>query len=176
MRLKTFRDTAGKKTVTCQGRNVVLRADRNLFARLTVLAQNRQMDMREVLKHPLGPLPWALAAADGSLAKTSKAKLLHLMEGSAPSSDTVPLFSLTSAAWLYDGMALLQSLSAANFQTPFQSIGTLILTTIPKKLQEPRGRADFVIDQYPEISIKIIERDQRATRSGSVRMKISGGA
>ena len=168
MRLKTFCDTAGKKNVTCQGRNVVLWADRNLFARLTVLAQNHQMDMREVLKRSLGPLPWVLAAADGSLAKTSKAKLLHLMEGSAPSSDTMPLFSSTSAAWLYDGLALLQSLSAANLPRTFSELATLILTMITKKLQEPRGRADFIIDQYPEISIKNIERDQRATRSGSV--------
>ena len=73
-------------------------------------------------------------------------------------------------------MALLQSLSAANLPRTFSELATLILTMITKKLQEPRGRADFIIDQYPEISIKNIERDQRATRSGSVRINISGGA
>ena len=97
------------------------------------------MDMREVLKHPLGPLPWVLAAADGSLAKTSKAKLLPLMEGSAPSTDTVPLFSSTSAAWLYDGMALLQSLSAANLPRTFSELATLILTIITKKAGGAKG-------------------------------------
>ena len=56
-------------------------------------------------------------------------------------------------------MALLQSLSAANLPRTFSELATLILTMITKKLQEPKGRADFIIDQYPEISIKNIERD-----------------
>ena len=41
---------------------IQLRADAALFARLAVLAQQRSMDMAQVLSYPgLGPLPWSLA-------------------------------------------------------------------------------------------------------------------
>ena len=52
-----------------------LRTDRNLFARLLVIGQSRQMDLRQSLVHELGPLPWSLALFDGALVKTSKAAL-----------------------------------------------------------------------------------------------------
>ena len=50
-----------------------LRTDRNPFARLLVIGQSRQMDLRQSLVHELGPLPWSLALFDGALVKTSKA-------------------------------------------------------------------------------------------------------
>ena len=58
----------------------MVRADRKLFARPIVIAQARKLDMREVLKFSLGPVPWSFAMPDGTLAKTSKAKLLALLE------------------------------------------------------------------------------------------------
>ena len=39
------------------------------------IAQSRQLHMKDVLSHPLGPLLWALANGDGSLWKTNKAVL-----------------------------------------------------------------------------------------------------
>ena len=33
--------------------------------------------MKKVLSYPLGPVPWALANADGSLRKTDKAKFMN---------------------------------------------------------------------------------------------------
>ena len=55
----------------------MLKAERNLFARLLVVTQTRDMDLQEVFKYSLGPLPWYLASADGSLCKTVKSKLLE---------------------------------------------------------------------------------------------------
>ena len=78
-------------------------------ARLIVLAQHRKLDMREVLKYSLGSLPWSLASPDGSLTKTNKAKLLHLMETSQEQERDVP----TRAALIYDGMAVIQSFSGS---------------------------------------------------------------
>ena len=37
--------------------------------------------MRSVFKFPLGPLPWSLAEPIETLKKTSKAALLHKLEG-----------------------------------------------------------------------------------------------
>ena len=46
----------------CPEQNVqrdYLKADRNLFAQMILIAENRKLQMREVPSHPLGPLPWA---------------------------------------------------------------------------------------------------------------------
>ena len=38
---------------------------------MTLIAQDRQLSLKEVLTHPLGLLPWALASPDGSTKKTA---------------------------------------------------------------------------------------------------------
>ena len=68
----------------------ILKADRNLFARMAVIAQTRSIDMQQVLKHPLGPLPWSLASTNGTIAKTMKSKLAELVEKSVESLDEEP--------------------------------------------------------------------------------------
>ena len=60
--------------------------------------------MKTVLQYSLGPLPWALATPDGNLAKTNKAKLMHLLEEGTEPEEDIP-------AWILDGMAILQSLN-----------------------------------------------------------------
>jgi len=56
-------------------RDIVLKAHRNLFSHMILVAESRQVNMKDVLAHPLGPLPWALANADGIQRKTNKAAL-----------------------------------------------------------------------------------------------------
>ena len=50
---------------------IIVRADRRLFAQMIVIAETRELTMSSVLSHPLGPFPWALAFPDGSLTKTN---------------------------------------------------------------------------------------------------------
>lgn len=59
LKLGSFRDTHKKTSVTAGDKNVMIRADRNLFARLLVIGQSRQMDLRYLLTHELGRLPWS---------------------------------------------------------------------------------------------------------------------
>jgi hypothetical protein len=63
--LKTFSNLHKKSSVKAADKIVLLKADRNLFARLLVIAQCRKMDIRQLLYHELGPIPWSLAALDG---------------------------------------------------------------------------------------------------------------
>lgn len=59
--------------------------DRDLFARLLVVAQMRDMDLQALFKCSPCPLPWSLASADGSFCKPVKCKLLETMiEGDEP--------------------------------------------------------------------------------------------
>ncbi|KAL9979552.1 hypothetical protein ACROYT_G017230 [Oculina patagonica] len=75
-KLKTFSDLNKKMKVQKGTANeVILKADRALFAKMIVIAEKRELKMRDVLCHPLGPLPWALASADGSMRKTNKSSL-----------------------------------------------------------------------------------------------------
>ena len=65
--MATFDSVFPPSAVKIGGKEVMLKAERDLFARLLVVTQTRDMDLQEVFKYSLGPLPWSLASADGSL-------------------------------------------------------------------------------------------------------------
>ena len=105
-RLKLGKFGEVKKTVNQGGKSFVLQADRNLFARLLVIGQSRQIDLRDLLTHELGPVPWSLATYDGSLAKTNKSVLAKLREDGV---EILPNLTNASAV-IIDAMAQLQAL------------------------------------------------------------------
>lgn len=86
-----------------KGREISLKADCDLFARLIVGGNSRKIDMSEMLVHSLGPLPAALAHFDGSLMKTDKAKLLHFLEAVVNPPKTVNNIP-EGSTWVWDGM------------------------------------------------------------------------
>lgn len=73
--LRTFSNVSTKTSHGKEAQEVVLKADRKLLSHMILVAQSRKLNMRDVFAHPLGPLPWALANADGYLRKTNKAAL-----------------------------------------------------------------------------------------------------
>lgn len=164
-RLKLGKFGEVKKTVNQGGKSFVLRADRNLFARLLVIGQSRQIDLRDLLTHELGPVPWSLATYDGSLAKTNKSALAKLLEDGVEILPNLP----NASAVIIDAMALLQTLP--RIPDRFIDLADLILSAVIKQAGEAR-RLDFVADQYPSISIKNIEREKRG-RSGQLSVQIT---
>ena len=92
--------------MSIKGKEQILRADRNLFARMTVTAQTRDMDMREVLKYTLGPLPWSLATPEGLYVKISKFKLAEVLDQDVDPCAEEP----DASVYILDGIALLQSI------------------------------------------------------------------
>ncbi len=78
-RLKTFANNC-TTTNSKKAKDVVLKADRNLFSHMILVAESRKVNMKDVLAHALGPLPWALANSDGSHRKTNKAALAKELE------------------------------------------------------------------------------------------------
>jgi len=71
--LKKFSHLSKKMEVQKGTTNeIIVRADKRLFAQMIVIAETRKLTMSSVLSHPLGPLPWALASPDGLLRKTSE--------------------------------------------------------------------------------------------------------
>ena len=154
LKLESFRD-AQKTSVAAGDRNVIIRGDRDLFARLLVIGQSRQMDLKGLLTHVLGPLPLSLAPSDGSLAKTNKAILSKELENGVECLSNLP--DLTTAV-IIDAMVVLQAL--VRVPDRFSELADMVMTRI---LTEPGDatRIDFVGDQYPTNSIKNTERRMR---------------
>ena len=60
-RLNTISNIVCKrKEMKSSGRVTILKADRYLFGRIIVMAQGRNLQMDDILLHPLGPLPLPL--------------------------------------------------------------------------------------------------------------------
>lgn len=168
MKLGSFRDAQKKTSVTAGEKNVIIKVDRNLFARLLVIGQSRQMDLRDLLTHELGPLPWSLASSDGSLAKTNKAILSKLLEDGV---ECLPSLPEETTAVIIDAMAMLQTL--VRVPDRFSELAEMVMTRILIEAGEA-ARIDFVGDQYPTISIKNTERNKRG-RDGQLVINITNG-
>ena len=83
--LKSFKDfrTVTKVTAKKSAGALPLQMNQALFARMALIGQFRQIDMRTVFKLPLGPLPWS-PLVYRFLRKTDKAKLAEHMEWRIP--------------------------------------------------------------------------------------------
>ena len=154
LKLGSFRDAQKKRSVAAGDINVIIRADRNLFARLLVIGQSRQMDLKDLLMHELGPLRWSLASTDGSFAKTNKAILSKELENGVEFLSNLP--DLTTAV-IIDAMAVLQTL--VRVLDRFSELADMVMTRILTEAGDAT-RIDFVGDQYPVNSIKNTERSK----------------
>jgi len=114
-KLKTFSDIRKKPRNQGLTKEVVLKADRKLFGQMVLIAESRKLQMSDVLAHPLGRLPWALANGDGSLCKTNKAAPARELEKKFSPTGEIPKPSAT----IIDGTSLVQKLQG-NDQTFLQ--------------------------------------------------------
>ena len=80
MKIKTFSSTNKKIGVKPSDKLVTVDADRDLFGRLLIVSNTRQICLKEVLSFELSPVPYSLANADGSLRKEAKGVPCSLLE------------------------------------------------------------------------------------------------
>ncbi|KAK3729656.1 hypothetical protein QZH41_006396 [Actinostola sp. cb2023] len=116
--------------------------------------------MREVLCHPLGPLPWSLSTADGSLRKTTKSTLAKELQKNVPAADIIP----EPSACIIDGMALVQRLKGDHKK--FSDVADSLLGMVLHE-GSSSNRIDVIFDVYRETSIKNAEREQRGSECGN---------
>ena len=128
-----------------------IKAERNIFGQLVLLSEDNNISIERALTYPLGPVPWALATADGSPMKTDKAKLLHHLEGEISRSERP---NLSQVSYIYDGNALSQSLT--NLPNTFEELAEKVFTALPKT-----ERIDVVTDTCKENAITNAERSRR---------------
>ena len=159
LKLKTFASLQAKKKASAADKVTMLKADHHLFGRMLLIAQSRKLEIEQVLQHPLGPIPWALANNDGTLKKTDKAKLArHIDKDISPANDV----ALPSAS-IIDGMALVHKMSGDNrtFAEVSEELFQTVLQTYPGS-----KRIDVVFDVYRDFSIKNAERVKRGSSQG----------
>ena len=105
LQLKTCSSLAKSKRGI--GTTTVLKSTRELFGRLLVIGQSRDISLNNLLKYPPNPLPLSIATPDGSLVKTVRSKLLKVIEEETP-----PLANTSvGCAINVDDMAVLHSLN-----------------------------------------------------------------
>ena len=168
-KLKTFGALSEtKKVAKNKDAETVLRADRNLFARMIIIAESRNLQMQDVLKHPLGPLPASLACNNGFPRKTNKAQLGKELEKLIQPTEVVA----RPSAYLIDGMALVQKLKV-DYLT-FGEIADMILSRALREGKDSK-RVDVVFDVYRDISIKSAERELRGESDAITFKNLASG-
>ena len=134
-----------KRTSVKAGQNqeVILRADRKLFAQMIIITESRNLQMREVLSHPLGPIPWSLATPDGLMRKTNKVPMAKGLQKNVQAADSIP----QPSAFIINGRTLVQLLKGD--QKTFAAVAVTLL----RRVLNERGtsdRIDVVFGDYRE--------------------------
>ena len=123
------------------------------------MAQGRNLQMEEILSHPLGPLPWVLAAPDCFLRKTNKAALATFLQKNEQPAEKIP----SNSAAIIDGMNLVQKVNADHLS--FGDVADAILNMVLGEGAHSK-RIDVVFDTYQEMWIKNSQRSLRGEESG----------
>ena len=161
LKLKTFSSMAKKvKVSSTKGVEATLKNNHNLFARMLLLAQSRNVDMKEVLNYSLGPFPLSLSTEMGTLHKTQKSKLMTSIEASVQ--DHIVDNVLEGNTIILDGMTLIQA--TKKLPSSFGEFAEqLFFRVIKLAIYHKSSHLDFVVDRYPDMSIKNLERDKWAS-------------
>lgn len=171
LKVKTCSTMSKKLNVKAANDKVItINADRDLFGRLLIAANARQINLKEVLHYELAPISCALAQQDGSLRKTTKSVLSTIIEEEV---NVIPqlLASARQTIFILDGMATVQVVKASGAST----LGDLSLKyfdifTAPLSLRNCNcSEVQIVFDQYKETSVKPRER---ASRGASTALEV----
>ena len=105
----TFGTVRKKKVTKAAGLEITMKAGNKLFARLLLVGNVRTIQLKEMLKYNLGPVPLAISSLQGTLIKTGKATLLHYGE-EAVENPLVDVILPEGSVWVLDGMVMFQQL------------------------------------------------------------------
>ena len=133
-------------------------ADRKFFGQMILVAESRSVNMKDVLAHPLGPLPRALANSDGSLRKTNKAALATELEKNVPPAEAIRTQSTCNIDW----MGPVQRVNGNN--KTFAQLAESVLPMV-QYVGVQSSKVDGVFDAYRQPSIKYPERLNRGART-----------
>ena len=92
VKVKTFETTVKKVQLKAADNHLItVKSDRDLFGRLMIMANAKEVNIREVLPYKLSPVPCSLAHNDGSLRKATKSDLASALEDGINSPARLPV-------------------------------------------------------------------------------------
>ena len=164
-KLRNFDTAIITKIMRVHGKDIAIKSDRETFVRLLVIQRTRKIDIKEVLRHELSPVPLALSNPDtaSTLCKTAKNELFKFLKISLGTVSMIPM----NTPKTYDGMVLLEKLPAT-----LSTFGDIFDFLINKIVKGNCKVCFFVTDYYLPNSIKSLERKSRSV-IGLLRMKVS---
>ena len=172
MKIKTFSSANKKIHVKSSDKLVTVNAERDLFGRLLIVSNTRQISLKDVLSFELSPVPYSLAIADRSLRKGIKSVLCSLLE-----KDVNVVQQLTAlpnpTVVIIDGMAIIQLSKSAGTST-FGDLSEKYYNIFTAPLFSNNCvQVHVVFDQYWENPIKEGERERRGASVG-LEVRIGG--
>ena len=155
LNLKTFSNLVATTKVKANGKDVIMKADKELLGRMANISKDRVVDPKEIFSYPLGPIPWSLAGPLGEMRKTNKASLLKEVTKVVIEEDALPRDNFVV---VIDAMAVVQKAK------PADTFGSLAKQLFDNAMTVSRSalRVDIVFDVYQNISIKNLERNRRS--------------
>ena len=100
-KVPTFEVLVQKKTIKTKIKIITLKNTKDLFSKVAIIGQKRNVDLKQLFSFPLAYLPLTLAESDGSLKKTAKFQLLHKIEDTTPPAEQLR----SDHAFIADGIA-----------------------------------------------------------------------
>ena len=173
LQIKTFSTTTKKTSIRSTNEKFLsVSADGDLFGRLLIAVNARQINLREVLSYELSTMPFVLSHQDGTLRKTTKSVVLNPLEEQVEVV-TYLIPSTPRTIQIIDGIATVQMMTSAG-TTTFGEIAMKYFTIIVSPLSQSNcSEVHLVFDQYWETSIKGGERARHGT-SKSLEIRING--
>ena len=148
VKVKTFETTVKKVQLKAADEHLItMKSDRDLFGRLMIVANAREVNIREVLSYELSPVPCSLAHNDGSLRKATKSDLASALEDGINSPARLPVL-VSSVVYIVDGMALIQMHHSSGART-FGELAFRYFTIVIAYLSSDTCTSvHLVFDQY----------------------------
>ena len=136
---------------------------------LNAVTAGREVDMFDVLKHELSPVPLSLAKTTAEMNNTPKSELIIILTNDIQIYNTTPNSDLKTCV-LIDGHAIGKPHGCDNFG----NYAHVFLQTITRYFTGPVTGVDVVFDRYIEKSIETAARVRRQGKKKSIRKLIDG--
>ena len=175
LKINTFSSMTKKTTIKSTNLKLVTwTEDRDQFGRLMIVANVRQVNVRDILCYELSTAPYALAPTNGTLRKTTKSLLLQILENYVTVEPRLASHPDMPTVQILDVMALAQSPRFAG-ATTFREMATKYFELITAHYQQWCHRLDVVFDHYWQLSIKAGERQKRG-EANALEVRIHGAS
>ena len=139
---------------------------RDLFGSLLYVVAKKQIDLGVALSYPLTPHPPCMSHPDGSMRKTDKSTMMHIIERKVTS---LPLNQIKND--VVNGMFILRTLP--NRLAP--TLRGLVEYVLVKIMKLAQHRIDLCFDTYTSPSIKDPERSARGNEDISKTIHFGAG-